>query len=588
MAKTLERDDAHEPDGLGEAQERFAVFLTERASDPNLTIEHFARTTPHLEAELKQLFRAWSSARGELAAGSDGARTGDLEFGYEIVEELGSGGFGRVLRARNRGLDTEVAIKVVDGAALSIPDASERFVDEARRLAKVVHENVVRVHDVHEVEHGEDAGKLRLVLELVRGRTLAETVERDGVLSCAEAAQIGIGVCRGLAAIHQRGLLHLDVKPANLMRAVGGRVVLLDFGFAREVVPDTRSAAPMHGGTPPFMAPEHLAGGEVGPAADLYSLGVTLYWCVAGRYPFATDDRGAMFQAIFDGRLVPLLDARPDVDPEFAALIARALTKDPAERFESAGAFEAALRTYASVANEQQVQREARRSTRRGFFVGAAAVVLGGVGAWQLWPQPPAPTFEVRLFEDAGDAPKALARGGQVRGGSWLFLEISKQENCHSLYVFTQNASGEPQRLFPADDGRGGLARSEFLAPTVRAPKVEDGRSGFVELDATPGTESYLVVVSDRRSEWLEALAATVPMPGRSGAEPTEEQLAMAREVLDVIRLRGAQGVVAMSSEVDASRSDLDFSHLPDVVAETEKGVRITTDTFELENTGLF
>ena len=124
--------------GLEEAQERFAVYLAERASDPALSIDEFARATPHLEEQIKRLYGAWSTARADLATSSEAVRTSDLEFGYEIVEELGAGGFGRVLRARNRGLDTEVAIKVIDGAALTVAGARSRTWSRAtaRSLAR--------------------------------------------------------------------------------------------------------------------------------------------------------------------------------------------------------------------------------------------------------------------------------------------------------------------------------------------------------------------------------------------------------------------------------------------------------------------
>jgi|GEM_PF-2150339 len=589
------------PAGLNEAQERFALYLSERASDPNLSIEDFARRTPHLEDDLKRLFVAWSSARAALSATSDAARTSDLEFGYEVVEELGRGGFGRVLRARNRGLDTEVAIKVVDGAALSIADARERFVDEARRLAKVVHENVVRVFDVHAVERGEDAGKLRLVLELVRGRTLAQVVEQDGPLSCAEAAQVGMAVCRGLAAIHGRGLVHLDVKPSNLMRAAGGRIVLLDFGFARELAPGAGAAAPVHGGTPPFMAPEHLAGAaEVGPAADLYSLGVTLYWMVAGRYPFDTADRGAMFQSILDGRLVPLLDARPDVDPDFAALVARALSRAPGDRFESAGAFEAALRGYAAGVEERDADAAARHATRRGALVAATGVAAVALAAWWAWPAPreaehtaivaPTPEFEVRLYRDTGfGAPVELEPDAAVDPGAWVFLEIEPGANCHSFYVFTQDAAGDSVRVFPPDAPDGSVGEALVWRERLRVPGSAAGEDGFVVLGTDAGEEAFVIAAASGESRWLQAIAEGIPLLAdlEDGAAPDERASAALRE----LRLRGAQGIATAPRAADARSGEASLEEVTDALsserlADVDAGIGATFRTLTLTNRG--
>ena len=171
----------------------------------------------------------------------------DLVRGFELLEEIGRGAFGRVWRARDRALGREVALKVLVDDELT-EEQRAKFLGEARVLARCDSENVVRVHSVEERE-----GRLELCLELIDGVTLKELVEEGGVRSADEAARIGIEICRALATIHALGLVHCDVKPANVMRGPRGRIVLLDFGLAHAIDPSQRRGSAA-AGTPHFFA----------------------------------------------------------------------------------------------------------------------------------------------------------------------------------------------------------------------------------------------------------------------------------------------------------------------------------------------
>ncbi|NUR92470.1 MAG: serine/threonine protein kinase, partial [Nonomuraea sp.] len=210
---------------------------------------------------------------------------GRLANRYSLLRPLGAGGMGRVWLARDEMLDREVAVK-----ELTLPenlppkergDLVTRAVREARATAMLRHPGIVALHDVI-VEHE----RPWLVMELLRGRTLAETVRQFGPMPPQLAARIGADVLEALTAAHGQGLQHRDVKPGNVFLTESGRTVLTDFGIARQEGQSTLTEQGLMVGSPGFMAPERLEGEQGGPASDLWSLGATLFFAVQGFPPF--------------------------------------------------------------------------------------------------------------------------------------------------------------------------------------------------------------------------------------------------------------------------------------------------------------
>ncbi|HJZ75848.1 MAG TPA: protein kinase [Vicinamibacterales bacterium] len=251
----------------------------------------------------------------------------------EIREKLGEGTYGEVFRAWHPQLEIEVALKLFKptvGAAVS------RALGEARALARVRHEHVVRVYDVQTYD-----GRAGLWMELVRGRTLQALLNERGTLGYREAALIGQDLCRALAAVHQAGLTHGDIKPQNVVREESGRVVLMDFGAGR-----WRGSAANTGiivGTPMFLAPEVLDGGVPTPAADIYSLGVLIYHLVTGTYPMLATTIQELQSAQTRAKRLTLRDTRRDLPALFAQVVDRAIAVDPRARHGSIGELEADL-----------------------------------------------------------------------------------------------------------------------------------------------------------------------------------------------------------------------------------------------------
>ncbi|MFE9453197.1 protein kinase [Streptomyces sp. NPDC006739] len=245
---------------------------------------------------------------------------------YRLLSPLGEGGMGTVWRARDEVLNREVAVKEVRApaglAAADVERMYARLEREAWAAARVANRNVVTVYDV-----AMEGGRPWVVMELVRGLSLADELEAQGAMSPQRAAHIGAEVLSALRAAHSAGVLHRDVKPANVLLANDGRVVLTDFGIATV---EGSSALTMTGeviGSPEFLAPERALGRTPGPESDLWSLGVLLYAAVEGNSPFRHDTPLSTLRAVVDEELPPPYRAGP-----LAPVIEGLLRKDPAER----------------------------------------------------------------------------------------------------------------------------------------------------------------------------------------------------------------------------------------------------------------
>ncbi len=251
---------------------------------------------------------------------------------YEITGVLGRGGMGIVLRAHDPALDRPVAIKVLARGLSTGALARRRFAREARAAAAVVHEHVVAIHAVDESE-----GSPYLVMQYVPGKSLQERIDRGGPLRTEEILRIGMQAASGLAAAHAQGLVHRDVKPANILLENGvERVRLTDFGLARAVDDSSLTHSGVVAGTPQYMAPEQARGEPVDHRADLFSLGSVLYAMCAGRPPFRADSTPGVLRQICDDQPRPLRQENPEVPAWLAAVIERLHAKNPADRYQSA------------------------------------------------------------------------------------------------------------------------------------------------------------------------------------------------------------------------------------------------------------
>ena len=247
---------------------------------------------------------------------------------YEVGAQLGRGGFGVVLAGRHRRLNRPVAIKLL---TVTDHDMERRFLAEAQVMAGLDHSHVVRVHD-----YAESGGLCLIVMEHLPGGTVTARIR---ALSLEQSCAIGLVVADALDAAHRQGVVHRDIKPDNLLFAADGAVKVTDFGLAKLFEGTTATTGAMLG-TPAYVSPEQILGEQLGPATDVYSLGIVLYELLTGRLPFT---RKVSVQALLRRQVNELPALPAGMPPRIAAVVGQALEKDPAARPASAKEFALAL-----------------------------------------------------------------------------------------------------------------------------------------------------------------------------------------------------------------------------------------------------
>jgi tetratricopeptide (TPR) repeat protein len=403
---------------------------------------------------------------------------------FELVREIGRGGFGIVYEARDRALGRPVAFKAVrtgDRGALR----EDRLLREGEAAARLSHPNIVTLHDVGRSEQGP-----YLVLELLRGQTLADRLEQ-GPLPVREVLRIALGIARGLAHAHAEGVVHRDLKPANVFLCEDGQVKLLDFGLAHAL-----GRRRLEGGTPAFMAPEQWRGAPEDERTDVFALGVLLFRMLSGELPFPEDDAG---RAVQSSRAAPALDV-PEL-PALGELVRRMLAKDPVDRPRDGAVVLAALSAYhrelEHTPSAPSMPARARRRARAPLVaaIAAAAIALGAVVVGAVW--------LVRSRTASAAAPMSVAVADFV------------------------NQTGEPEL-----DGLSGmlitsLEQSQKLAVLSRVRMLDVlrhlGKSNVTTVDEALGRElalgagvRALVLASIRRFDDVYAIELKVLDPSRS------------------------------------------------------------------------
>jgi hypothetical protein len=527
--------------------------------------------TPQPDAEflgrLGQL-PSWAPAPGPGAGPPSAAEW--LEGGrlgrYEILGKLGQGGMGAVYKARHVELGKVVALKVLPADQMHEVSVA-RFKREMRAVGRLEHPNIVAAHDA-----GQDRGVHYLVMAFVDGVDLARLVERHGPLRLADACEVARQAAEGLQHAHERGLVHRDVKPSNLMLARDGLVKLLDLGLARSAGDAPAEALTAVGtllGTADYLAPEQWERPQAADArADIYGLGCTLYHLLAGRPPFAGGPHEsvlAKMQAHLAVPPPPVTDRRPDVPAGLAAALGRMLAKDPAGRFASPAKAAAALAPFTEGADlasllaaagpgagpaapaaatpgpdlwETKPARGPRRPPPRGYRraavvalakLGLVLAVLAALSLW--WPGwrpatvPGAGRMAITglgvthyrnkgadLVGDLRTNPGAVRVGDDVR----LAAKLSAPAYC---YLIAFNPDGKVQLCSPAGgDGEGAPAARPGRLEAVQFPADDQA---FV-LDAA-GLQAFVLAASAKPlppfAEWRDR-AGTPPWKADPGNGP--------------------------------------------------------------------
>jgi eukaryotic-like serine/threonine-protein kinase len=323
--------------------------------------------------------RARAVEGGEALEASVGTLLGGR---YRVQSTLGSGGMAVVYKAEDAILGRTVALKTLHRRYAEMPSFRRRFRQEARAMACLDHENVVKVYDI-----SQDGEVPFIVAECVAGRDIGKLLAgpRGGTLNEKFARRMAAQLLRALSYAHRRGVIHRDVKPSNILVTAGGVVKVADFGIARIVEEEDGNVGSQGEivGSARYMSPEQLMGKEATPRSDVYSVGVLLYHCLTGRPPFSGDVRALAQQHIHEDPTPPR-KLNPKISPQMEAVILKALAKDPDYRYPSAVAMLDAIDVEPSSRIERTAEVPVSGKSRRGLVLAATLVllvVLAGGGA---------------------------------------------------------------------------------------------------------------------------------------------------------------------------------------------------------------
>ena len=303
----------------------------------------------------------------------------------ELIEKLGEGAAAEVFKVHDTRLDHDVALKLFKRTRLTQTE-KQAVLEEGRRHARVKHANIATIHDADEHD-----GRLGISMEYIDGSTLHDVVAQLGPHGAEEAAHVGVELCRAVAAIHGKGLVHGDIKAQNVMREKGGRIVLMDFSTSRPLEATPATGQPHTEGTPIYMAPELFEGAAPSPQSDVYALGVLLFYLATGDYPVKARTLGELRDAMGRGERQSLYDLRPDLPKGFVHIVERASSPDLRDRFQSIGSLVGALSQTSQplpmprAVGEQQAERAKPRAPLPAFVrpvgvVAAIVVLIGFLG----------------------------------------------------------------------------------------------------------------------------------------------------------------------------------------------------------------
>jgi len=309
----------------------------------------------------------FAEIRRDAAGDEDFSMIGETVSHYRILEKLGQGGMGVVYKAEDTKLKRTVALKFLPSELTRDADAKARFTREAQAAAALSHPNICTIHEI-----GEHDGQSFIAMELVEGQSLKERIDR-GPLPIDDAVSLAVQVGEGLGEAHEKGIIHRDIKPGNIMLAAKGQAKILDFGLARLGGDTKLTKADTTLGTVAYMSPEQASGKDVDRRTDIWSLGVVLYEMITGQRPFAGEYEAAVVHSILNDAPEPVTARRSNVPMELERIVGKALAKNSSERYPHIEDMLVDLRALRPTTQTHRPSQRARRLGTKG-----KAVIAGG------------------------------------------------------------------------------------------------------------------------------------------------------------------------------------------------------------------
>ena len=432
---------------------------------------------------------------------------GQVVDGFTLLRQIGQGGFGQVFETEDALLNRRVAIKFLHVQALERPGAREQFLNEARAMAAITHDHVVSIYQV-----GKDGENLFLVMPLLAGETLADKLQREGILPLSEFTRIARELANGLSAIHAKGLIHRDLKPANIWLEAGtGRVKILDLGLADDVANLRKGGS---AGTPAYMSPEQINGEPLDFRTDLFSLGAIFYECLTARRAFTGKSLTEIIEAVRRAMPLPLGEANPATPVPIRELVTALLRKDVEQRPVSALSILQMLPASADASAAPSPPPK-----RRWLWPGAILLLMVSLVGYFASPRQPEPStpavptshppafnrpltidaFEVTPLQAMADnrwrelppLTQGLRPSMTMENAIDVKAKLSKPGYC---YILLYRADGENVLLFPRRDDR--------------IPALTD------EPSYPPRDEDVAYQLNDSSGVWLVAVVASeTPLP---------------------------------------------------------------------------
>jgi serine/threonine protein kinase len=423
-----------------------------------------------------------------------GLRLGSVFDGrYEIVRVIGSGGMGSVFEARHTRLGKRVALKTLHTSLAERSAGRERFIREAELIAKIRHPNVVDISDV-----GVHEDIPYLVMEFLEGESLGERLIEGQAMEAREVADLMLGVVAGLLAVHQRGVVHRDIKPDNIFLArdpeSGVVPKIIDFGVSKDLgqAASVTADGQVHTvvGTPHYMSPEQLRGSkQLGPRTDQYAIGVVLYQAVTGFMPFDGSSLVGLVRAIDEGTFPLPSSKNPSLDPAFEQVVVRAMAMNPDDRFESMRELGLALAPFAS---PEVAAHYTRRFSSEGPFVSGEVSGAPLSGSWATpsatTPQPLSSSGSRRIPVDRmADTVEASAMLGQPSKRPLTLIMvlavIALATGLGAYFVLGEHASETVAEPAPIEAPSADPHVERFEMRIIPEPP-----NAIVQVDKEPGT----------------------------------------------------------------------------------------------------